>query len=121
MTDTVALAETSATHRISTQLCQRTHSAHLPEMLRELFLCKVHHVEERRVFRYCDVDDELLCYFRSDPHGVRYRYLYSTGTAIGVFQNILRVHVGRNYQNDEVKEKKPHAGIYRCLSEFGEL
>jgi hypothetical protein len=38
-----------------------------------------------------------------------------------VFQNILRVHVGRNYQNDEVKEKKPHAGIYRCLSEFGEL
>jgi len=38
-----------------------------------------------------------------------------------VFQNILRVCGGQNYQNDEVKEKKPHVGIYRCLSEFREL
>jgi hypothetical protein len=121
MTDTVAVAETSAIHRISTQLCQRTHSAHLPVLCRGLTFCKLHHVVERCVLRRCEALAELRCHVRSDPQGVRYRYLCSTETTISVFQNILRVRGGPNGRNDEAKEKKLHAGIYRCLSEFGEL
>jgi len=118
ITDTVAVAETSVIHRIYTQICQRTHPAHLPVLFRGPTFCTFHHVVERRVLRHCDVNVELRCHVRSDPQGVRYRYLYSTGTTISVLQNILRVRGGRNCQNDEVKEKKPHAGICRRLSEF---
>ena len=121
ITDTVAVAETSAIHRISTQICQRTHSAHLPVLFRGLTFCTFHHVVEPRVLRHCDRNVELCCHVRSDPQGVRYRYLYSTQTTIHVFQNILRFRGGRNCQNDKAKEKKLHAGIYRRLSEFEEL
>jgi hypothetical protein len=108
-------------HRISTQLCQRTHSAHLPVLFRGLTFCKFHHFVEPCVLRHCDVQAELRCQVRSDPQGVRYRYLYSSETTINVFQNILCVRGGRNCQNDEAKEKKPHAGIYGRLLEFEEL
>ena len=121
MTETGAEAETSATQRISIQLCQRIHSAHLPVIFRGLFLCKFHQVVERRVFRSRDVHVDLNYYMRSDPQGVRYRYLCFTVTTISVFKNNMCVRGGRKYQNDEVKDKKPHAGICRCLSEFGEL
>ena len=119
MTDTVAVAETSAIHRISTQLCQRTHSVHLPELFRGLTFCKCHHVEERCVLLHWHKYCVLRCHVCSDPQGVRYLYLYITETTISLFKDTLRVRGGRNCQNDEAKEKKLHAGIYRRLSGFG--
>ena len=117
----VAVAEMSAIHCISTQLCQRTHSARLPVIFPGQIFSSYHHVVERCVSLYWDFNVVRLIHVRSDPQGVRYRYFFRSETTISVFVTFLRVRGGRNCQNDEEKEKKPHAGIYARLSQFGEL
>jgi hypothetical protein len=116
MIETVAVDETSAIHLISTQSCQWTHPADLPEINRVLFCCNCHHIEEPCEFLFIDHNMTLRCHVRSDPQGVWYLYFYITDTTI-----TLRVRGGRNCQNDAAKEKKPHDEVYRRLSEFGEL
>ena len=109
------MAKTSAIHRISTQLYQRTHSAHLPEVIRGLLCCKFHQVVEPCFLPHGHCCVELLWHVRSDPQGEWYRYFYITVTEATI---ILRVRGCRNCQNDEAKDKKLHVGIYRRLSEF---
>jgi hypothetical protein len=121
MTDTVAVAETSEIHRISTQLRQRTHTAHLPVISGGPNCCSFHHVVECSVLWYLDHNATEGCHVRFDLQGVGYRYSYITDRTISWMRNTLRVRGGRNCQNDEAKKKYLHAGIYRRLLEFGEL
>lgn len=91
MTDTVTVPETSEIHRNVAQLCYRIHPTSLLVLFPVQFFCKSHHVIERCVSLYCDVNAVVLFHVRANPQGVWYRDVFSGVTTISVFQKILRI------------------------------